>query len=474
MISMSRARHTIALAAVLLSAVAVPATGAGQTDASLDDRVDVYERFRELYDAGRYEEALPLALRVVELSEKSADSDYELPIAHNNVGATQLQLGQYASAEASYLRSLEILESTQGISSRRLIAPLTGLGNIHAAQDRHEVAAGYFLRALSVSRRADGLFNLAQLPLIELASKSFLAITDYGGAERERLYGLKVVEQNFGYGDPRTLPVLLELARFYESLRQYMAARMMYMRAHDITAKESGGFSPDAIKTLLGIARMHRLQYVTDASFESQSPTRDELTGDVVDEMFRQARIAPPAASRVGLRAAGTALDLLRAATDPPPQLMIDTLIELGDWYQTTSRQGLAYPFYREASAVVAAHPDRVLVNPLAAPRLVSYRPPLAAARGLNAMSGEYRIRRTVFEFAVTESGVPENISIVESDMTEGQLMQSRRALGRAIYAPRFEDGKPVASEGVRFTSEWSEPVQAEGAAAAPQATQKG
>lgn len=439
-----------------------------------DARLEAYEQFRALYQTGRFAEALPFARQVVELSGKDGDRDHELAIAYNNLGATQLQLADYQAAEASYRSSLEILEATQGIASRRLIVPLAGLGAAFAAQDQHALAVEFLVRALAVSRRADGLFNLAQLPLVEQAADSLYAIADYRGAERERMYALRIAEQNYGYGDPRTQPALNSLAQFYEGLRQYAAARSMYMRIRDAAGRESGGYSPESIRALLGIARTHRLQYLVDPeSAESQLPVREDFVADPVDNIYQEPRVQTPGMERSGLRAARTALELLRAASDPPPQLMIEALTELGDWYQTTSRQSLAYPFYQQALAIVAAHPDRTLVNPLAAPRLVFYRPPLAAARGLNAVSGEHRIRRAVFEFTVTADGVPDNIVIVESDMTEGQLTQSRRALGRAIYSPRFEDGKPVASEGVRFTSEWSEPIQAEETAAAPQAEEK-
>ena len=65
-----------------------------------------------------------------------------------------------------------------------------------------------------MSRRADGLFNLQQVPLIDQAADSRYAISDFGGAEREHLYALKVAEQNYGYGDMRTLPPLLDLGTF--------------------------------------------------------------------------------------------------------------------------------------------------------------------------------------------------------------------------------------------------------------------
>ncbi len=130
-----------------------------------DSRLEAYQQFRNLYDLARFDEALPLAKRVVELSESSGERDHELPIAYNNLGATQYQLADYPAAEGSYRKSLELLESTQGISSRRLVVPLAGLGAVYAAQDQHAVAAELFDRALAVSRRADGLFNLQQLPL---------------------------------------------------------------------------------------------------------------------------------------------------------------------------------------------------------------------------------------------------------------------------------------------------------------------
>ncbi len=422
-----------------------------------DSRLEAYQEFRNLYELARFDEALPYARRVVELSEANPERDHELPIAYNNLGATQYQLADYPAAEGSYRKSLELLESTQGISSRRLVVPLAGLGAVYAAQDQHQVAAELFDRALAVSRRADGLFNLQQLPLIDQAADSRYAINDFGGAEREHLYALKVAEQNFGYGDARTLPALLDLGAFYESLREFIAARNMYLRARDVALKP-GLYDPQAVKALVGIARTHRLQYTMDPdTLDSQQPARDEITGDIVGKVYKESRVPPPAANRSGLKAAQTALDLLRSTQNPPPALMTETLIELGDWFQATSRPGISIPYYAEAAAILDAQSeaDPLAGHPLRAPRMVFYRPPLSASRGLNTLSGQYIIRKTVFSFLVSETGVPLDITVVSTDMDEGQLSQSRRAVGRAIYSPRFAEGQAVSTAGVTFTSEW-------------------
>jgi tetratricopeptide (TPR) repeat protein len=422
-----------------------------------DSRLEAYQQFRTLYDQARYDEALPVAKRVVELSEASEDRDHELPIAFNNLGATQYQLADYAAAEGSYRTSLELLESTQGISSRRLVVPLAGLGAVYAAQDKHEVAAELFDRALAVSRRADGLFNLQQLPLLVQAADSRYAISDFSGAEREHLYTLKIAEQNFGYGDARTLPALIGLGAFYESLREFIAARNMYMRARDVALKP-GVYDPQAVKALLGIARTHRLQYtVNPDTLDSQQPARDEATGDMSGMAYRESRVTQPAADRTGLKAAQNALDLLRSTSSPPPSLVTETLIELGDWFQATSRPQISIPYYAEAAEILDAQveADPLAGHPLKAPRMVFYRPPLSASRGLNTLSGQYVIRKTVFTFVVTETGLPLDITVVSTDMDEGQLSQSKRAVGRAIYSPRFAEGHAVSTAGVTFTSEW-------------------
>ena len=434
-----------------------------------DMRLEAYQQFRSLYESARFEEALPYAKQVVELSEHGEDPDYELPVAYNNLGATQYQIGDYAGATDSYRKSLDLLESTQGISSRRLVVPLAGLGAVYAAQDQHQVAAEHFERALAVSRRADGLFNLQQMPLIRQAADSRFAINDFAGAEREYLYALKIAEQNYGYGDPRTIPPLLEFGAFYEGLREYIAARIMYMRARDSALAAKPGYSPDAVAALTGIARCHRLQYSLNPDpSESTQQTRDEFTGDVVGKVYQEPRVPPPSADRTGLKSAQQALELVRATQDPPPELVTQALVELGDWFQTLSRPGQSMPYYIEAATLLDRRTasDPLLNHPLREPRMVFYRPPVGAIRRINSQSGPFVVRKTVFSFLVTEAGLLQDITVVSSDMNEAQLMLSRRAISKAIYSPRFSEGKAVATAGVTFTGEWFE--QSTGEAPAP------
>jgi tetratricopeptide (TPR) repeat protein len=440
----------------LLLLLASASLAAGEPAA--DPRQEAWDQFRSLYASGDYAGALPLAQRVIELTEAAADRDHELPTAWSNLGATQLQLGDHAAALASYRQALELLEATQGIASRRLIGPLAGLGSVHAAMQQHALAAEFLSRALAVSRRADGLFNLAQMPLIDQLVDSQLALGNLQLAERERIYALRVSEQNFGFDDPRTLPSVVRLARFYESLAQFAAARGLYLRMRDISMKEGGLQNPTTIRALLAIGRSHRLQYTLDPDSLIEAAAAEQ------DSFFGRPAPTPMATNpsalrpdRVGEQALDQALAALRGATDPPRELLVEALIEMGDWMTTLRRTDAALPYYAEAVALAATAADGPEAGPLAAPRQVFFRPPPASLRSRIRTPGTILARRAEFSLTVGEDGTPRDITVVSNEMGEGQRAQMQRALERALYSPRFEGGAPRATEGVRFNAVWYE-----------------
>ena len=442
----------------LLPVLLLASAGLLAGEPAVDPRQEAWEQFRSLYTSGHYAEALPLAQQVVELTGAAADRDRELPTAWSNLGATQLKLSDHAAALASYRQALELLEATQGIASRRLIGPLAGLGSTHAAMLQHAEAVGFLSRALAVSRRADGLFNTAQMPLIDLLVESHLALGNLQLAERELIYGLRVSEQNYGFDDPRTLPTVIRLARFYESLGQFAPARGLYLRMLDISMKEGGLQNPTAIRTLLAIGRSHRLQYTLDPdSLIEAADARDPFTGRPVPQVMASnpAALRP---DRAGEQALETALDALRAATDPPQELLAEALIEMGDWMTTLRRMDAALPSYAEAATLTAAASGSPAAGPLAAPRMVFFRPPPASLRGRTRGSDNVVARRTEFSLTVAADGTPFDIAVVSNEMGEGQRAQMQRALERALYSPRFEDGAPQATEDVRFSAVWYEP----------------
>ena len=116
-------------------------------------------------------------------------------------------------------------------------------------------------RAISVSRRNDGLFNLGQLELMEREIASQVALGDMGGVLEERQFAVRIADQNFGKNDPRVVPALRQLAEAYEIVDAYDEARRAYFRIYKIGQQEGGKSNPTVIDALLGIGRSHRLQF---------------------------------------------------------------------------------------------------------------------------------------------------------------------------------------------------------------------
>lgn len=461
----------IALAALLFSLAALPE--AIDTRASLHSSantrmqprllpvkapIEVADEFRALYERARFEDAAVLAQRIVTFLAADTDGQSDLPNAYNNLGAAQFQAGHLAAAEASYRISLELLEATESISSDRQVSPLAGMAAVFAAQDLHESALSFLAQALAINRRAGGLFNLEQLPLIEQAASSLLALNDLRGVTRERQYALRIAQQNYGPNDERTLPALRQLAELYELQSEYVLARDLYVRALQIAARERGEFNPLMVESQVAIARTYRLQYTRDpVADEDRIQIRDPVTGDLVGRLNRTTRVPGPYADREGLKLLRSALALLRAVPDPPKRLLATTLTELGDWFQASARPRSALGYYAAASRIYAEDPDLEAENPLQAPRILFYRAPTEAKRYAAFARDGVVSKQADFSFDVTETGAVQNVRLVGGNLPELQVGPLRRTLERAVYSPRFENGRPVRTEGVRHKSIWYE-----------------
>ena len=447
-----------------------PDTASGPDSATLDARRgEVYERFRALVAEDRYAEAVPLAREVLRLTQQIDPDHEDLPTAYNNLAVAELRAGDPRASVESFRKALDLLESSKGIGSRRLIAPMAGLGAAYNALGEPVLAAEQLERAIAVSRRAAGLFNLEQLELMDALVRAYSAVGYIEGIDRERRYALQVVEKRFGYGDPRTLPRVNELAEWYEATGRYAAARLFYRRALDIASRESGGRTPATINALLAIARTHRLQFAEDP--ESLVEVQDPMSryGEPLGTS-RPYTTAPPAAAiqpqlagrpRLdpdGRKALDQALTLLESSADPPAALMSRALLEHGDWFMTAGSAVEALQYYERAWPLFASlGAAGGSANPLVTPRRLLYRAPPGQRRS-RLLSGDDIIElRGDFLVDVGASGQPVNVESAGGNLSETQAELVQRALRRAVFSPAHADGKPVATTGYRLSETWFE-----------------
>ena len=441
----------LASLAILLTVASLSAASA-----ETDRRTEAYLEFRQAFEAGDYQSALPLAEEVTRLTEQTDPLSKDLPTAYNNLGVVQAKTGDQEAAERSFSRALELLEVTQGIASRKMISPLLGLGAVYTAQGQHARAADVLQRALAISRRADGLFNLGQLDILDALVRSYEAIGALDGVENELRYAVQIVQQKYGYDDPRCLPAMSRLAEWYERSARYVPARALWIQSAQIAAREDNGRNEATINGLLGVARTFRLQYVRDPESLQEPLVVDPLTSRP-DLFANRVNAGTIRLDRAGEGAARQALEILDATPDPPKTLVVRALMELGDWYITAHDPASAIPYYQRAWPLIPATLTPGEQNPLLAPRPLHYRPPPAAQRTLAYPDARIFARKLEFNLSVSATGQVTKVTPITTDAPSGEMSQVGRALDRAWFSPRFEDGQPVATEGFLFEERWFE-----------------
>ncbi len=423
---------------------------------SESERQAVYDDFKRAFAANQFPEALALADQLVRLMEAAGVDNERMSTAWNNLGVVQFRTGDLAGSEASFRRSLELLEATEGIASRRLISPLAGLAAVQAAGDQHALAAESLQRAVAISRRAEGLFNLRQLELLDPLARSFEALGADTQVEQQHRYALKIVQREYGVNDPRTLPATLELARWLEAKGRYVSSRALWGQVVRVGSAEGGSLNVATIDGLIAIARTYRLQYSLDPESIAEANAEDPFAGRYEAGTSLPARYIAVRLDDDGEKAALKALELLEASSDPPPEVLARVLMELGDWYTTAHRPEVALPYYQRAWPLLAeAEAQGGAANPLSVPLPLHYRPPNAATRNRDRDGVVTEARSVRVELAIAPTGEVTAVTVVESALDESQTNTLVRALGRAWFRPRFDAGAPVDEPALPFTETW-------------------
>jgi hypothetical protein len=357
------------------------------------------------------------------------------------IGVAQ-EPGQWRK-ERDLLAKIEQARDEQGALSTALVAPLLDLGLLYVSTDRCEDAIGVITQALGISRAADGLFNLRQLELLDPLFECYLALDLQRDLDREVRYTLLLGEQTFGRDDARLLPAIDRAARWYEQAGRYISARKLHTRGVWLAERAGGKEDLRLIGPLRGIARAYRLEYVHGLHAL-------DLEDNQISALRSRARLQEPfiRLDQVGTNALRRAEKILRRHPDAGRALVVDTLLDLGDWYQTANARRDAMRTYK--AAWVEAHaPGYDGEMPFAEPRPVVYRTSAGVAlRRPPARREGYRRYWVEFEFTVTRAGLVEDIEVLDSDASRALRNWLREDLQRTRYRPRFVAGEPVDTPG--------------------------
>ena len=174
-------------------------------------------------------------------------------------GSAYQESGQYATAQHSLERSLQILEETlkSALGTNHLIVSgLVALADLYVAQGRYFEAEPLYKRALA------SLWLLPSHRALVMAHLGILyqRLGDYLKAEKYSLRVLKFYEKAFGTEHSNTATSLNNLAVIYENQGRYEQAEPLYQRALAIKEKVLGSEHPSVAITLDNLAGLYHAQ----------------------------------------------------------------------------------------------------------------------------------------------------------------------------------------------------------------------
>jgi TonB family protein len=403
------------------------------------------EEFQSKIEQKDWGAAVQAAEALVASVRQSADKDpMALADALAMLGAARYRNADFSGAEATFTEALNLIEQHEGAASHRTLTPLRGLGFSFAARDRHEQAIPYLDRALLISHRTNGLFDVRQQPILEQLANSLTKINQALDAERHVNYMLHVGERAYGKDDPRLVPVMCSVGDWNAAVGYFDIARRHYRDAIRLVEKKLGENDPAVVLPLRRLA----YSYIQELDFRAKGLLDPEEMNDPEQIQMNRRPDNPRYISTDGQRALQRALKILKSDANASPQLLLETLVEMGDWYQVKQDTAKALDYYGQAAqtfAQVAAKGDaKSAQDPLAFPVRVYFPVPSPIARSYKMALPDSEEVYVQMELTVTSEGLVEQAKVIDSSAYPRNTSEILQAIKDARFRPKFVNGAPV------------------------------
>jgi tetratricopeptide (TPR) repeat protein len=332
-------------------------------------------------------------------------------------------------------------------------------GSNLVASGHHEEAVPVLQRALALQRSQYGLFAVRQQDTLKLLATSLTALNRLPDAQELMIYRVRVAEKNYGEGDVRNVSAVCELGDWFAETGKTPEARMTFLMAFDIVKTQRSQHDLMVVEPLRGIARtyMRRQSYPESWLYPPTAPQCSAPGGGCP----RSKRMDAEGRRIVMLRkllpegedALKRALTLLESDAGAPVETRVETLIQLGDWYQIKGSRREALNYYGQAWQLIRTTPDlpRSTAKAFDVPLRVFYPTPQIVAYVPPAEAQEVQLHYVQVEFAVGADGSVSGARITDQDTSERYARDILDAVKASRFRPKFVAGQPVATTGVSY-----------------------
>jgi tetratricopeptide (TPR) repeat protein len=247
----------------------------------------------ELYQQGKYNEAIPPAEKALAIFKKLLGENHpDTATSLNNLAGLYESQGRYSKAEPLYKQALAIIKAQLGDNHPLTAKSLNNLAALYESQGRYSEAEALYKQALAIWQRQLGNNN----PDTAASLNNLAGLYEFQGrySEAEPLYkqALAIRKAQLGDNHPDTAASLNNLAALYESQGRYSEAEPLFKQALAIRKKQLGDNHPDTAKSLNNLAALYESQgrYSNRAEFSSfQGENRAEFYLFQAETLYKQA-----------------------------------------------------------------------------------------------------------------------------------------------------------------------------------------
>jgi CHAT domain-containing protein/Tfp pilus assembly protein PilF len=252
--------RSVGIIAAVATALLVAAPNIGSSQ-NLEEAEALNNKVVELYNAGKYADAIPLAQRVLSIQEKALGPNHPgVATSLNNLAFLYHSQGRYADAERLYQRSLAIREKALGLDHLFVATSLNNLAELYRSEGRHDDAEPLYKRSLVIREKALGLDHPDVAMSLNNLALLYWSLGRYADAEPLYKQSLAIRKKAFGPDHPDVAQSLNNLAALYKTQSRYADAEPLYKRSLAIREKGLGPDHPDVANSLNNLAALYKIQ----------------------------------------------------------------------------------------------------------------------------------------------------------------------------------------------------------------------
>ncbi|MBV8414285.1 MAG: CHAT domain-containing protein, partial [Verrucomicrobia bacterium] len=345
-------------AIVIFLALGLSVFCTGHAPAEDDSPDKLLKRIDELDQQGKYQEAIPLAEKLVALARQAQPPDEAETSGLIDLLAHLYEYaGEYAKAEPLFIEALRIRQKIYGRSHRITATSLNNLGLLYSHMGSYAKAEPLLKEALDFFQKTLGSEDRHTVVSLNNLALVYQDMGDFAKAEPLLEEALKIRRKTLSPEDPDTATSLGNLAELYRAMGEYAKAEPLYQEALEIFQHVFGREHPDTARAMDNLAGL----YWAIGDYAKAEPLFQE------DLQIRQkvlGREHPETATSMNNLAAlyrdmgdygkaeplyKQALEIFQHVLGPEHLNTASAIINLAALYQTAGDYARAEPLYKEA-----------------------------------------------------------------------------------------------------------------------------